>query len=123
MKRADFPNVVLMASLILCASSQPSQAQFIQPVAVLASTGQAVQDTLINGNGFDTPGVGSPTSIHTQDGSEMWSAIGTVKAELIFDLGQTVSLTQVYIWNYNVPGSTDAGMKDVEVLVSSSSDM
>src|SRR5262245_53828267 len=99
------------------------QAQFIQPVAVLASNGDATQDALINGNGFDTPGVGSPASIHSQDGFEMWSAVGTVKAELIFDLGQTVPLTQVYIWNYNASGSTDVGMKDVEVQVSSDSNM
>src|SRR5206468_3813563 len=83
----------------------------------------AVQDTLINGNGFDTPGVGTPDSIHSQDNNEMWSAIGTVKADMVFDLGQTVSLTQVYIWNYNAPGATDAGMKDVEVLVSSTPNM
>jgi len=113
-----------VTSLLVCATTtQHLRAQFIQPVAVLASTGQATQDALINGNGFDIPGVGSPSSIHSQDGAEMWSAVGTVKADVVFDLGQTVSLTQVYIWNYNVAGSTDAGMKDVEVLVSSGTDM
>jgi hypothetical protein len=123
MKSSVFLPLTFVALLALSATVQNLQAQFIQPVAVLASTGQAVQDTLINGNGFDQPGVGSPDSIHSQDNNEMWSAIGTVKADLVFDLGQTVSLTQVYIWNYNAPGATDAGMKDVEVLVASTANM
>ena len=43
----------------------------------------------------------------------MWSAIGSIKEFVVFDLGKSVSLTKVYIWNYDVPDATDVGMKDV----------
>ena len=99
------------------------RAEFIQPVAVQASNGQATQDALINGQGFDDPGVGTPASIHNQAGSEMWSGVGSIREYVIFDLGTNVSLTKVYIWNYNVVDATDVGMKDVEVQVSSDSDI
>jgi Sad1 / UNC-like C-terminal len=98
-------------------------AEFIQPVAVLASNGQDTQDALINGLGFDNPGIGSPQSVHSRDAAEMWSAVGSIKASVVFDLGKPVSLTKVYIWNYNVQDATDVGMKDVEVQVSSDSNM
>ncbi|PYI85610.1 MAG: hypothetical protein DME26_10675 [Verrucomicrobia bacterium] len=98
-------------------------AEFIQPVAVLASNGQATQDALINGQGFDNPGIGSPASIHNRLAAEMWSGIGSIKEYVVFDLGKTVSLTKVYIWNYNVQDATDVGMKDVEVQVSSDTNL
>src|SRR4029079_13858061 len=81
------------------------------------------QDALINGEGFDDPGLGSPTAIHNRLASDMWSAVGSIKEYVIFDLGKAVSLTNVYIWNYNVQDATDVGMKDVEVQVSSDSDI
>src|SRR5262249_34721561 len=99
------------------------RAEFIQPVAVFASNGQGSQDALINGQGFNDPGVGSPASIHNRLGSEMWSAIGSIKEYVVFDLGKTVSLTKVYIWNYNVQDATDVGMKDAEVQVSSDTNL
>lgn len=98
------------------------QAEFIQPVAVQASNGEDVQDALINGMGFDDSTIGSPTSIHVRTDSEMWTAVGSTKADVIFDLGQTVSLTKLYLWNYNGT-EPDRGMKDVQVLVSSGTDM
>lgn len=112
--------IALSALVLAAVAGTPSlRAAFLQPVAVLASNGQATQDALINGLGFDDPGIGSPQSIHNQATAEMWSGIGSIKEYVVFDLGQTVSLTKVYIWNYNVPDQTDVGMKDVEVQVSS----
>jgi len=99
------------------------RADFIQPVAVQVSNGEATQDALINGLGFDDPGVGTTNSVHNRLASEMWSGIGSIRESATFDLGQAVSLTQVYIWNYNVPDQTDIGMKDVEVQVSSDTNM
>lgn len=97
-------------------------AEFIQPVAVLASNGEDVQDAVINGLGFDDSTVGSPTSVHVRTDGEMWTAVGSTRAEVTFDLGQTVSLTTVYVWNYNGT-ETDRGMRDVQVLVSAGTDM
>ncbi len=98
-------------------------AEFIQPVAVLVSNGADTQDALINGAGFDVPGIGTPDSVHSRMAAEMWSGIGSIRESAIFDLGTNVNLTKVYIWNYNVQDATDVGMKDVEVQVSSDVDI
>lgn len=94
------------------------RAEFIQPVAVTVSNGEDVKDSLIDGLGFEDPGLGTADSIHTTSGSEMWSSIGSIRAEVVFDLGKTVDLTKVYLWNYNAGVDTDRGMKDVQVFVS-----
>ena len=49
-----------------------TQAEFIQPVAVVASNGQATQDALINGLGFDDLGFGSPAAVHAPTAAELW---------------------------------------------------
>jgi len=115
MKFSNLPSFCLL----LLALTTNLRAEFVQPVAVQASNGENVQDALINGLGFDDSTLGSPESIHSPAQSEMWSGIGSIKADVTFDLGQTVDLTKIYIWNYNVQNNTDVGMKDVEVLVSS----
>jgi hypothetical protein len=103
---------------------QPSaQAEFLQPVTVQVTNGEDTQDNLINGWGFDEPGLGSPEAVHNRTSSEMWSGIGSIRESATFDLGKTVSLTKVYIWNYNVQDATDVGMKEVEVQVSSDLDL
>jgi hypothetical protein len=112
----------VLAFLLAAQITVPAvRAEFLQPVAAYASNGQGTQDALINGQGFDVPGIGSPQSVHNQNGGEMWSAIGSIREYVVFDLGKTINLTKVYIWNYNVPDATDVGMKDVEVQVSSDS--
>lgn len=114
----------LVASVASVALSAGLQAEFIQPVAVLTSNGQASQEALINGEGWENDaGLGSPDAIHNRFGSDMWSSIGSIKEYAVFDLGKTVSLTRLHLWNYNVQDATDVGMKDVEVLVSSDTNM
>ena len=115
--------LVIAFGFALLATGSLSSAEFIQPVAVQVSNGTGTQDALISGNGFDAPGVGSPASIHSRDSAEMWSGVGSIKESAIFDLGNTVNLTKIYIWNYNVADATDVGMKDAEVLVSSDPDI
>jgi len=100
-----------------------ARAEFIQPVAVTVTNGEGSQEALINGGGFDDSPEGSPASIHNTNGGEMWSGVGSIRESAIFDLGKTVSLTKVYIWNYNAPNATDVGMKEAEVQVSSGTDM
>ena len=109
----------MSAGILLCAFHHPVQAEFLQPVAVWVSNGEETQDKLIDGLGLDSQGVGTPEATHVTDSSEMWSSIGSIKADAIFDLGMVTNLTRVYVWNYNASGNTDYGMKDVEVLVSS----
>jgi hypothetical protein len=105
--------------LLALALNAPLRAEFIQPMAVLVSNGEASQDALIDGQGFDDPGVGTPASIHSRLAADMWSGVGSIRESAILDLGKTVGLTKVYLWNYNVADATDVGMKDVEVQVSS----
>jgi hypothetical protein len=124
MKLLEFSRRVHWAVIVgCCAASIPMYAEFIQPVSVQASNGEATQESLIDGWGLDIAGVGSPEALHDRVASEMWSGVGSIKADVTFDLGKTVDLTKVYIWNYNVANNTDMGMKEVEVLVSSETDM
>jgi hypothetical protein len=58
--------LTLVTSLILLLYSSSLHGDFIQPVAVQASNGEATQDTLIDGQGLDNPGIGSPTSLHNR---------------------------------------------------------
>ena len=110
----------LALAFAMLAAHPRLRAEFIQPIDVEASNGQASQGTLIDGQGFEAdPGIGSPASVHNRLAGEMWSAVGSIKEYVVFDLGATVNLTNLYIWNYNVPDATDVGMKDVEVQVSS----
>ncbi len=114
--------ILLLAVLLAPVGLAPVQAEFIQPVSVTVSNGEDTRDSLIDGAGLDDGGVGSPSSIHTTSPSEMWSSIGSIRADVVFDLGKATDLTKVYIWNYNAVNDTDRGMKDVQVLVSSDSD-
>lgn len=113
-----FRLAILLSGLI---APNLSHAEFIQPVAVTVSNGEDLQDALINGTGFDDPGLGTPESVHTTAASEMWTAVGSIRAEVVFDLGKTVDLTKVFIWNYNAANDTDRGMRDVLVFVSADS--
>jgi hypothetical protein len=115
--------VPTLAFFVFAAITQQLRAEFIQPVAVYVQNGEATQDALINGQGFDDPGLGSPASIHSTSAAEMWSAVGSIRESATFDLGITTNLTRVYIWNYNAPNATDVGMRDVEVQVSSETDI
>ncbi|MBI4661616.1 MAG: Ig-like domain-containing protein [Verrucomicrobia bacterium] len=118
-----FARLAVISGLIAVVGALSLRAEFIQPVAVLASNGEATQDALINGLGLDNPGPGSVQSIHSRENAEMWSVVGSIKADAVFDLGKTVDLTKVYVWNFNVTDNTDRGMKDVEVLVSPDANM
>jgi hypothetical protein len=123
MKQLFVPQLVVAMGCLVFSATPSLRAEFIQPVAVQVSNGEESQDALINGQGLDIPGVGSPESIHNQADTEMWSVVGSIKADAIFDLGKTVDLTKVYVWNYNVADNTDRGMKEVEVLVSPDANM
>lgn len=112
----------LLLTLLLVASLARA-GEFLQPTAVIANFAEDLAEKVIDGQGFEDPGIGTPDSVHITAGSEMWSSIGSIKGELVFDLGRTVTLTQVYLWNYNVPGATDWGMREVEIFVSPDADL
>src|SRR5687767_1199992 len=114
---------ISILTVVITAVTQQLSADFIQPVAVYVQNGEASQEALINGQGFDDPGLGSPASIHNTSAAEMWSAVGSIRESATFDLGMTTNLTKVYIWNYNAPNATDVGMREVEVQVSSETDI
>lgn len=124
MKRTTYVSPLTGVFLALFSTTVWARAEFIQPIEVLASNGQGSQEALINGQGFEAdPGLGSPASIHNRFGGEMWSSMGSIREYVVFDLGKAVSLTKVYIWNYNVQDATDVGMRDVEVQVTSDTQM
>lgn len=108
----------LTTLLLGLAAALSLRAEFIQPISVTVSNGEDIKDSLIDGLGFEDPGLGTPESVHVTAASEMWFSIGSIRAEAVFDLGALVDLTKVYIWNYNAGVDTDRGMKDVQVFVS-----
>jgi Bacterial Ig domain len=109
--------------LCLVSATSPLIADFIQPVAVEVTNGAQSKDTLIDGQGFEDPGVGTVDSVHLRATGTMWSGIGSIRESATFDLGASVSLVKIYVWNYNVQDATDVGMKEVEVLVSPDPDI
>lgn len=110
----------LFPVVALAAAASMLRAEFIQPVDVWVSNGEDVKDALIDGQAFDDGPVGSPASIHGPGNA--WTSVGSTKAEAVFDLGKAVSLTKVYIWNYN-EAETDRGMRDLQILVSPDTDL
>lgn len=109
--------------VLLLATGVARAGEFLQPTAVIANFAEDLAEKVIDGQGFEDPGIGTPDSVHINSGAEMWSSIGSIKGELVFDLGRTVTLTKVYLWNYNAPGSTDWGMREVEIFVTPDADL
>lgn len=123
MKLTRIQRLTQVIGILASTMALSARAEFIQPVDVWVSNGTDTKDKIIDGAGFDDTVGGTPTSVHSATSGEMWSAVGSTKADVVFDLGKTVDLTKVYIWNYNVSGSTDVGIKDVEILVSPDTNM
>ncbi len=123
MKPSSILRFISALSVVLLGSAASLRAEFIQPVAVLVSNGEESQDALINGLGLNNPGAGSISDLHNRVAGDTWSVVGSIRADATFDLGKTVDLTKVYLWNYNVADGTDIGMKNIEVLVSADTDM
>jgi hypothetical protein len=117
--RACLGAALLFAALF----AGPVNAEFLQPVGVRVTNGEGSQEALIDGQGLDDAGLGTPDSVHDRNAGSMWSAVGSVRESAIFDLGKAVNLTKVYLWNYNAGDATDVGMKDVEVQVSSDTNL
>ena len=110
--RAAFA-LVLSACAILT-----SQAAFLKPTAVVyVSTGADSAPALIDDANLSDPP--SPSSTHDESAGR-WTGPGSIKQDIVLDLGQSYSLTKVYLWNYQ--GDTTAGLKDVEIQVSPDSD-
>ena len=112
----------LIRDLLILATAGFLRAEFVQPVAVTVSNGEETKDALIDGLGLEDQGVGTPDSLHVTAASEMWSSIGSIRADVVFDLGRVSDLTRVYVWNYSAGTDTDRGMKEVEVHVSPDAD-
>ena len=104
---------VALAS-VLSAIGLTSQAAFLKPTEVVyVSTGADGAPAMIDDANLSDPP--SATSTHAE-GAGQWTGPGSTKQEIALDLGQTVSLTKIYLWNYL--GNTTVGLKDVEVQVS-----
>jgi hypothetical protein len=105
-----------------CLVPLTANAEFILPEEIVfISNGEDSADALIDDfDLFDEPP--TPQSIHDPAGGN-WSAVGSIKADIVFDLGERISLTKAYIWNFNANGSTDAGMKAIEIAVAGATDV
>jgi hypothetical protein len=121
--------ITMFATAVTRAESAPPAA--LPLVAVVASSEQAASKAaghLIDGSGLaELSGVWAHSNDTFRDrGVErgtMWSSGALadgldLKAVLTFDLGAARRVGSFHVWNYNEPGFTGTGCKDVEVLVS-----
>ena len=81
----------LLLLLFACAQIS-SQAAFLNPTAVVfASAGETSAPAVIDDATLSDPT--SPTA--TNDGSNKWTAPGSIRAEIVLDLGAKVDLTKI----------------------------
>src|SRR5688572_27847946 len=101
-------------ALIVCACGLlTSRAAFLNPAAVVyVSTGADSGPAMIDDTSLSAPP--SPSSTH--DGVLRWTGPGSIRQEIVLDLGQAYSLTKIYLWN--AQGDTTIGLKDVEIQTS-----
>lgn len=86
-------------------------------VSVSASSSAVTMKSvnIVNGSGLDKMDV---TAVHdaASDGSTMWRSNTPLSdIRLVFDLAQEYRLNEVYIWNYNQPGATSNGLKNISI--------
>ncbi len=96
---------------------------FIAPVDATASNSQdgagRTPRKTIDGSGWGETIPGSAVFVHSSniwDGNNMWN--GDANAWLQFDLGKSFNVAGFYAWNYNEPGWTNRGLKDVTISAS-----
>ncbi len=99
---------------------------FITPVSAQASSqgkGRSVNN-IINGSGLTEKLPGSGVFVHTANayaaGGSMWNTdYGQRENWVRFDLGESMSLSGLYVWNYNEKGHwSQRSVKDMDVSVS-----
>ena len=100
------------------------------PVSATASSqqGNRSPDGIINGMGLVETPPGSDVWAHEASSDSasrgaMWTGgfpggKGDVKATLTFDLGETLGIGSLRVWNYNEQGQTKRGLRDVDILAS-----
>ncbi|MDE7326789.1 MAG: discoidin domain-containing protein [Lachnospiraceae bacterium] len=68
---------------------------------------------IVDGSGMS--GTGGRIHLHSADANKMYKGTGDT---FLFDIGHTEKLGELHIWNYNAPGDTGCGLKEVEVSIS-----
>lgn len=68
---------------------------------------------IVDGSGMS--GTGGRIHLHSADALTMYKGAGDT---FVFDIGHTDKLGELHIWNYNAPGDTGCGAKEVEISVS-----
>ena len=107
----------------------------VAPIAATASSAQASDARkLIGENGLTETADGSNVFVHTNDrwanGGAMWCAnynypkegVNDYNAVLTFDMGKSLKLQGMHLWNYNEKGYTSRGVKDFEVFAGEAED-
>jgi hypothetical protein len=90
---------VALASVLSACGLMTSQAAFLNPTAVVyVSTGADTAPAMIDDANLSDPP--SPSSTHDA-GAGQWTGPGSTRQEIALDLGQTYSLTKIYLWNYH----------------------
>lgn len=80
------------------------------------NNGSRPEARIIDHSGLDALGNHS-----TNQNADMWDTLGgrTGPVTVDFDLGATIDLGNIHVWNWNPVNGTGRGAKDVEILVAS----
>ncbi len=118
--------ILFLLGISLIQTNSIAQDAIITPTGVPFVSGELTQferfaTNTINGSGMsDNPAV--ETSTHSQISTDHWLNDNKTTAEIIYDLGSNVDISEMLLWNYNEEGKTDRGANAINLQVSSDSD-
>lgn len=93
---------------------------FLPALSYCPDSQTAEKNSLMNiSNGWGLSDPDSSKALLTNNFKTMWlSKICPLSGEIIFDLEGTYPIDKMYVWNYNEPNNTAAGLKNVKIFYS-----
>lgn len=112
---------VVMASVFTGCHLEPAPDKPQEGKTVTAEIGRMIpmqalaqaQQSIVNDSGMS--GTGGRIHLHSSRAADMYKGSETT---FVFDMGHVEKLGELYFWNYNAPGDTASGLKDVQISVS-----
>lgn len=104
--------------LLIGLTAFPAKADFISGVTATSEIGTFFTydiANLTNGSGLSEL---TPAGLHSTDYSTMWISSEGTTGSLLFDLGSSQSVWNIYIWNYNTNNGVDRGVATFTLEIS-----
>ena len=122
-----YQTVTTAMALLAAFTAFHARGAIIQPVTAIASSDARPSVDAANGNGLASPlATGDPLPVsypnHTSDpNNTMWAAGSEAVPFIVFDLGAVYDLGGFHVWNFNQPGFSAVGARNVSVTFSTTS--